>query len=104
MYPRPLSRALLHPHARLESARPRRASKTGRIAGEDGALAEFEALQERAGELDAYQVEGKVEKVAAQMGFGEADLDALVASFSGGWKMRIGLGPCGDASLDARRG
>ena len=25
------------------------------------------------------------------MGFGEADLDALVASFSGGWKMRIGL-------------
>jgi ABC-type multidrug transport system ATPase subunit len=25
------------------------------------------------------------------MGFGEADLDAAVGSFSGGWKMRVGL-------------
>ena len=32
-----------------------------------------------------------MDRVAQQMGFGEADLDALVASFSGGWKMRIGL-------------
>ena len=36
-------------------------------------------------------MEALVDRVAQQMGFGEADLDALVASFSGGWKMRIGL-------------
>ncbi|KAH8073572.1 ATPase [Aureococcus anophagefferens] len=55
-----------------------------------GAL-EFERLQERAGELDAYAIEGRAEKVAIQMGFGDDDLDALVGSFSGGWKMRVGL-------------
>ncbi|EGB06701.1 hypothetical protein AURANDRAFT_28694 [Aureococcus anophagefferens] len=60
-------------------------------AGEAGALEEFERLSERAGELDAYAIEGRAEKVAIQMGFGDDDLDALVGSFSGGWKMRVGL-------------
>ncbi|KAJ8598188.1 hypothetical protein CTAYLR_007391 [Chrysophaeum taylorii] len=54
-------------------------------------LDELGALQEAATKAGAYGIEGKVEKVAIQMGFGDADLDALVASFSGGWKMRIGL-------------
>ena len=60
-------------------------------AGEDGALEAFEELQQKAQDGDALIVDTLVDKVAQQMGFGEADLDALVASFSGGWKMRIGL-------------
>jgi ATP-binding cassette subfamily F protein 3 len=33
-----------------------------------------------------------VEKIMDLMGFTPEEGDALVASFSGGWKMRIGLG------------
>jgi len=48
--------------------------------------------QNDADRLDAYNLEGKVDKVLDQMGFGTADAQAKVGSFSGGWKMRIGLG------------
>lgn len=47
--------------------------------------------QELAKKKGAYAIEAKAEKVAIQMGFGDADLGALVGSFSGGWKMRIGI-------------
>ena len=50
--------------------------------GEDGALERFEELQQKAQDGDALNMEALVDRVAQQMGFGEADLDALVASFS----------------------
>jgi len=37
-------------------------------------------------------LDSKVEKIIDLMGFQSEEADALVASFSGGWKMRIGLG------------
>ena len=66
-------------------------AETRLTAGEDGALEAYEELQQRAQAGDALKIEANVDRVAVQMGFGEADLDALVASFSGGWKMRVGL-------------
>jgi ATP-binding cassette subfamily F protein 3 len=37
-------------------------------------------------------LETRVQKVMNLMGFEESDSDSPVSSFSGGWKMRIGLG------------
>jgi len=64
------------------------------VEGGDSAVAtldEFAEAQDVVNKLGANTVEGKCEKVAIQMGFGDADLEAVVGSFSGGWKMRIGL-------------
>jgi ATPase subunit of ABC transporter with duplicated ATPase domains len=49
-------------------------------------------LQNEAEDLDASRFESQVERVIDQMGFTSEDRDALVETFSGGWKMRIGLG------------
>lgn len=54
-------------------------------------LEKLGTLQDLANKKGAYAVEAKVERIAMQMGFADTDVDALVASFSGGWKMRIGL-------------
>jgi ATPase subunit of ABC transporter with duplicated ATPase domains len=48
-------------------------------------------LQEQANMKGVYSLESRIEKIMDQTGFGEADGDALVSSFSGGWKMRIGI-------------
>lgn len=48
-------------------------------------------LQDQAISKGAYALESKVLKVMDSMGFAEEDGNALVSSFSGGWKMRIGL-------------
>jgi ATP-binding cassette subfamily F protein 3 len=42
--------------------------------------------------LDPYTVTARIGRVAAGLGFQEADLDRPVRSFSGGWRVRVALG------------
>ena len=49
-------------------------------------------LQSLAEDKDAFNLDSKVSKVMDLMGFSSSEGSALVSSFSGGWKMRIGLG------------
>ena len=60
-------------------------------AAMDEALNRLNALQEKAISKGAYALESKVDKVMESTGFGQADGNLLVSSFSGGWKMRIGI-------------
>lgn len=57
----------------------------------DEVLQRLSQLQDKATAKGAYSLEPKVEKVMDQIGFSKDDATALVSSFSGGWKMRIGL-------------
>lgn len=54
-------------------------------------LDKLQDLQARADSIGAYNLVSKVTKAAASLGFLEDDLQRTVGSFSGGWKMRIGL-------------
>lgn len=56
------------------------------------ALDRMQDLQERADSMQVMMLQSKVEKIMDLMGFTPEEGDALVAAFSGGWKMRIGLG------------
>ena len=68
--------------------------------GEDGSdhdrmqeiLDRMQELQNKAEEKGVYTLESRIKKIMDLMGFTEDEGDDLVASFSGGWKMRIGLG------------
>lgn len=55
-------------------------------------LDEFDLLQRRAQAVDLDQVDVKISKVMPELGFAPEDSDRLVASFSGGWQMRMSLG------------
>ena len=55
-------------------------------------LDNMQDLQGKADAKGVYALESKVQKIMDLMGFTEDEGDDLVASFSGGWKMRIGLG------------
>mmetsp|Transcript_11644 Transcript_11644/g.24659 ORF Transcript_11644/g.24659 Transcript_11644/m.24659 type:complete len:839 (-) Transcript_11644:311-2827(-) len=55
-------------------------------------LDRMQDLQQKAEDKDVYVLESKVKKTMDLMGFNDDEADDLVASFSGGWKMRIGLG------------
>lgn len=55
-------------------------------------LDRMQDLQRKADDKDVYVLESKVKKTMDLMGFTDDEADDLVASFSGGWKMRIGLG------------
>ena len=55
-------------------------------------LDRMQELQNLAEDKEVYVLESRVKKVMDLMGFTEDEGDDLVASFSGGWKMRIGLG------------
>jgi ATPase subunit of ABC transporter with duplicated ATPase domains len=57
----------------------------------DEVLARLQRLQDAAIDKECYALEARVLKVMDNMGFSAEDGDALVGSFSGGWKMRIGL-------------
>lgn len=57
----------------------------------DAVLERLQDLQELAKESKCYALEPRVLKVMDSMGFTVEDGNALVGSFSGGWKMRIGL-------------
>jgi ATP-binding cassette subfamily F protein 3 len=55
-------------------------------------LDRMQKLQADADVKDVYALESKTKKVMDLMGFTDDEGEDLVASFSGGWKMRIGLG------------
>lgn len=55
-------------------------------------LDEFDSLQRKAQAVDLDEVEAKVSKLMPDLGFASEDSDRLVASFSGGWQMRMSLG------------
>ena len=55
-------------------------------------LDRMQELQNEAENKEVYVLESRVQKVMDLMGFTDDEGDDLVASFSGGWKMRIGLG------------
>jgi len=55
-------------------------------------LDRMQNLQNKAEAKDVYSLESRAKKVMKLMGFEDEEEDYLVAMFSGGWKMRIGLG------------
>ncbi|CAI9109213.1 OLC1v1008990C1 [Oldenlandia corymbosa var. corymbosa] len=55
-------------------------------------LDEFDLLQRRAQAVDLDEVDAKINKLIPELGFQPEDSDRLVASFSGGWQMRMCLG------------
>mmetsp|Transcript_11305 Transcript_11305/g.16106 ORF Transcript_11305/g.16106 Transcript_11305/m.16106 type:complete len:856 (+) Transcript_11305:207-2774(+) len=55
-------------------------------------LDRMQDLQAKADSKGVYTLEARCKKVMDLMGFTDDEGDDLVASFSGGWKMRIGLG------------
>ena len=54
-------------------------------------LDKLQVLQEKAISKGVYSLNSKIEKMMDNMGFSKADADSLISTFSGGWKMRIGL-------------
>lgn len=70
----------------LETTSPEDADKMQDI------LDKMQELQNQAENKGVYALESRVKKVMDLMGFTDDEGDDLVASFSGGWKMRIGLG------------
>lgn len=55
-------------------------------------LDRLEELRRKCDERDAWNLDSRIDKVLPGLGFVEDDNDKLVAAFSGGWKVRIGLG------------
>ncbi|MQI32288.1 ABC-F family ATP-binding cassette domain-containing protein, partial [Escherichia coli] len=55
-------------------------------------LDEFDLLQRKAQSVDLDEVDAKISKLVPELGFAPEDSDRLVASFSGGWQMRMCLG------------
>lgn len=55
-------------------------------------LDRMQNLQAKAELQDVYALESRTKKIMNLMGFEDDEEDYLVAMFSGGWKMRIGLG------------
>jgi ATP-binding cassette, subfamily F, member 3 len=58
----------------------------------DTLLNQLESLRERCDSLDAWNLDSRIDKVMPGLGFVESDNDKLVSAFSGGWKVRIGIG------------
>jgi ATPase subunit of ABC transporter with duplicated ATPase domains len=55
-------------------------------------LDRMQELQNEAENKEVYALESRIKKIMDVMGFNDDEGEDLVASFSGGWKMRIGLG------------
>mmetsp|Transcript_39094 Transcript_39094/g.67606 ORF Transcript_39094/g.67606 Transcript_39094/m.67606 type:complete len:766 (-) Transcript_39094:128-2425(-) len=68
------------------------AAATDALDQMDEVLERMNRLQGKADQLDVDSMGARVDKVMAQMGFVPQDADEKVSAFSGGWKMRIGLG------------
>lgn len=62
------------------------------VEGMQNILDRMQELQNKAEDKEVYTLESRIKKVMDVMGFNDDEGDDLVASFSGGWKMRIGLG------------
>lgn len=55
-------------------------------------LDELDELQRKAEMINLYDVDVKINKMLPELGFELEDCDRLVASYSGGWQMRMSLG------------
>lgn len=55
-------------------------------------LDELDLYQRRAQTVDLYSIDAKIDKMMPELGFTPEDNDRLVASYSGGWQMRMSLG------------
>ena len=55
-------------------------------------LDRLDKLNSEAVDLDVNLLDKKIDQMMPELGFGPADNDRLVASFSGGWQMRMCLG------------
>lgn len=55
-------------------------------------LNRLEEVRRNCDQKDAWNLEARIDKVLPGLGFTADDNDKLVAAFSGGWKVRIGLG------------
>lgn len=71
----------------------------GRLEGATGDMEQMNEILQELGETQqeadrrgVYGLETKVDKIMDLMGFAPSDASLPVRSFSGGWKMRIGLG------------
>ena len=81
-------RQILHDIASCEEELSHTINNATRL---DEVLNKLQQLQDRAFTQQCYALEPRVLKVMDSMGFSPEDGCALVSSFSGGWKMRIGL-------------
>jgi ATPase subunit of ABC transporter with duplicated ATPase domains len=55
-------------------------------------LDELAVLNNKATDLDTNLIDKKIDRMMPELGFGPEDNDRLVASYSGGWQMRMCLG------------
>lgn len=55
-------------------------------------LDRLDKLNSKAIDLDVTLLDKKIDQMMPELGFTQADNDRLVASFSGGWQMRMCLG------------
>ncbi|MCO5554190.1 hypothetical protein L7F22_007716 [Adiantum nelumboides] len=55
-------------------------------------LDDLDELQQKAQSLNLYDIDVKINKMMPELGFTQEDSERLVASFSGGWQMRMSLG------------
>lgn len=58
----------------------------------DTLIHELDRQQRKFEALDGYGLDARIEKILPEMGFEAGDGDRFVSEFSGGWKMRMGLG------------
>lgn len=58
----------------------------------DDLIHQLDRFQRRFEALDGYAIDARIAKLLPDLGFGLEDGDRSVASFSGGWQMRMGLG------------
>ena len=75
----------------IETCEEEIANTTDDANAMENALNKLAELQAEANTKGVYALESKVEKIMDQCGFSSADAELPVKSFSGGWKMRIGL-------------
>jgi len=79
--------------ARLEAAQKELEGCTEDMERMGALLDELGELQKKAERGNVFSLAGKIDKMMPTLGFDpERDNDRLVASFSGGWQMRLGLG------------
>lgn len=62
------------------------------VAALQSLLDRLDKLNSRAIDLDVTLLDKKIDQMMPELGFKPADNDRLVASFSGGWQMRMCLG------------
>jgi len=58
----------------------------------EGLLNDLESLRQECDRVNAWNLDARIDRLLPGLGFEEGDDDKLVAAFSGGWKVRIGLG------------